>query len=236
MKKPKLPSLTLPGAVVIAGLCIALAVIVTAQVPNAPITAEPTNEPPIADVSQLKAVAPVTASDHVRGNPNAKITMIEYSDLDCPFCDRFQGTLEQALAEYPDDVRWVYRHFPLSFHPGAYPEAVALECINKLSNGQQFWNALPALLQIPSSNSETLDKQPIIDVAKKLGVDEVQFKSCMDSNEFNSIIDADLANGTATGGNGTPWTIIIGPDGQYQSVNGAQPYTVVKSIIDDMLK
>ncbi|EKD62822.1 MAG: DSBA oxidoreductase, partial [uncultured bacterium] len=77
-------------------------------------------------------VPPVTGKDHLRGNKDAQIVMIEYSDFECPFCQRFQATMEQVLAEYGDQVAWVYRHYPLSFHANAQKEAEASECANEL--------------------------------------------------------------------------------------------------------
>ncbi len=80
---------------------------------------------PSADIT----VVPITDDDWVRGNPDAKITLIEYSDYECSFCSRFHPTAQQVIDEYPDDVNWVYRHFPLtSIHPTAVARAEAAEC------------------------------------------------------------------------------------------------------------
>jgi hypothetical protein len=88
-------------------------------------------------------VAPVTEEDHIRGNMDAPITIIEYSDIDCPFCQRLHATLHELVEDRPNDVRWVYRHFPLtSLHPDAQNKAEATECVAALTDGEDFWEFL----------------------------------------------------------------------------------------------
>ena len=88
----------------------------------------------------------ITENDHIRGNPDASITIVEFSDFQCPFCTRFHPTVKQALAEYGDQVRWVYKHFPLSqIHPEAISDAEASECIAEQKGGDGFWNFADAL-------------------------------------------------------------------------------------------
>lgn len=82
-------------------------------------------------------VPPVTALDHIIGSPTAPIIMIEYSDLECPFCKRFGGTAKQIVAESNGNVAWVYRHWIV--HPGALPKAIASECVSKLKGNDAFW-------------------------------------------------------------------------------------------------
>lgn len=82
----------------------------------------------------------ITEKDHIRGNPNAQITIVEFSDFQCPFCRRFHPTVQQALAEYGDQIRWVYKHFPLDqLHPQARPAAEASECIAEQKGNDGFW-------------------------------------------------------------------------------------------------
>ncbi len=233
--KSKIPKLSLSGAVVIAGILIALAIVLTAR-PATPTTAVPGETTPEQQQEALRKVRPVSASDHVRGPANAPITIYEYSDLDCPFCERFHGTMEQIVREYPNDVRWVYRHFPLDGHPNADNEAVAAECVNKIAGAATFWQFLNDLLKIQSSQSAEFDPAPILVAAAKLGVDTEALATCMNSDEFESRIMDDVANAAATGGNGTPWSIIATSDGTYQALSGAQPYTVVQQAVSDLLK
>jgi protein-disulfide isomerase len=91
-------------------------------------------------------VAPVTEADYIRGNINAPITIIEYSDIDCPFCHRLHATLKQLVEDRPEDVRWVYRHFPLtSLHPEARDKAEATECVAAIKGKEVFWEYLDLL-------------------------------------------------------------------------------------------
>jgi protein-disulfide isomerase len=77
--------------------------------------------------------------DHIRGNKDAKIAVIEYSDFECPFCHRVHPTYKQIMDKYGDNVMWVYRHFPLSFHQDAEPLAIGSECASELGGSDAFW-------------------------------------------------------------------------------------------------
>ncbi len=236
--------LTTPLAIVAAGALIALALYFglsgkgpirptndgTAQI--APGTAQPDlaggpQEPPVGTFRE------VAADDHIRGPANAKITIIEYSDLECPFCKTFHKTMQQVVAEYPNDVRWVYRHFPLEqLHSKAPAEANAAECAAEQG---RFWEFVDKVFAVTPSN-DGLDLATLPDLAQQAGVANIaQFQSCVDSNTFKEKVDADLADATSAGGRGTPYSVIVGPDGQKIPINGAQPFAAVKASIDSQL-
>ena len=84
-------------------------------------------------------VAQVTDRDHSRGPADAQITLIEYSDFECPFCKKFHSTMKEVLDAYPGKIKWVYRHYPLSFHANAGKEAEASECAYELGGHEKFW-------------------------------------------------------------------------------------------------
>ena len=95
-----------------------------------PVAADPSDA---GDAAAVPAPAPtsvpaVAADEHIRGDKNAAVTIVEYSDFQCPFCSRFHPTMQQIMTDYKGKVRWVFRHFPLSFHPNAEPAANASEC------------------------------------------------------------------------------------------------------------
>lgn len=91
----------------------------------------------------------VTNDDHIRGNKDARIKLVEYSDFECPFCQRFHPTMQQVMDKYGDQVAWVYRHFPLSFHPEAQKAAEASECV--AANGGDFWDYADTLFSVAGS-------------------------------------------------------------------------------------
>jgi protein-disulfide isomerase len=94
----------------------------------------------------------VGQNDHIRGNVEAPVTLVEFSDLQCPFCARFHGTVRQALADYGPDIRWVYKHFPLeAIHPVAIPAAEASECVWEQKGDEGFWQFVDVVFENQSS-------------------------------------------------------------------------------------
>ncbi|HXK40309.1 MAG TPA: thioredoxin domain-containing protein [Candidatus Paceibacterota bacterium] len=216
--------LLIPIAVLVAGALIAGAVFFKSKDP-APNTGD--NGTPEEIV-----VAPVSAEDHVLGNPNAPIAIIEYSDIDCPFCKDFHLTMHRIVNEYGKDgqVAWVYRHFPLDqLHPEARTKAESTECAASLAGNQVFWNYLDALFE----RNETAADLPSI--AAEVGVDQTAFSACVSEKHFAARVKADGDAAFAAGGRGTPYSVILTRDGETFPVNGAQPYEVVKQIIDTLL-
>lgn len=101
-------------------------------------------------------IPPITEKDHILGNPNAEIKIVEYSDTECPFCKRFDTTMNDIMKEYQSSgkVAWVYRYFPLdSIHPRARHEAEALECANELGGNAKFWEYLTGIFKVTPGNN-----------------------------------------------------------------------------------
>lgn len=220
---------SIPIAIVLAGIIIAGAMYFgdgkKAEAPIKPVVSGPDH------------VRPISNEDHIRGNPNAPIIIVEYSDTECPFCGRFHSTMKQIMDEYGKDgkVAWVYRHFPLDqLHSKARKEAVALECARELGGNDKFWQYTDRIYEITPAN-DRLDLAELPKIAEYVGLSVANFNTCLVSGKYDAKIQADLDNAKATGGSGTPWSIIISPKGNY-ALNGAQPYSVIKQAIEDLLK
>jgi len=192
--------------------------------------------------SNLPNVKPIKVSiddDPIRGSPDAPITIIEFSDFQCPFCSRFQTeTLPTILEEYVDTgkVKFVYRDFPIqSSHPNAMPAAAASECAHEqnkyweyhdaLFERQQTWNNLKL-----ADSIDTFKK-----IAKEFGMNEDQFNSCLDSGKYVEEINKDLRDGTNYGITGTPGFFVGNEKNGFVKLIGAQPIEAFKKIIDSQL-
>jgi protein-disulfide isomerase len=204
--------------------------------PRAPSAAQPTvPTPPSAPAAPEanKPVPPVTAKDHVFGNPKAKITIIEYSDYQCPFCKRNHPTVKQVIADYKGDVNWVYRHFPLSFHQYAQKSAEAAECAAELGGNDVFWKFTDAIM--------TDQNDPSMDALEKAagvaGINIAKFKACVDSGKHAARVKSDEDGGVDAGVQGTPGNFIINnATKETKELAGAVPASSFKSAIDAMLK
>src|SRR3989344_882390 len=186
---------------------------------------------------QVAAKKPeVTNADWYRGNKNAKVVMVEYSDLECPFCIKFHPTMQQVMKEYGDKVKWVYRHYPLSFHANAQKEAEAAECAGKLAGNDGFWKYTDAIFERTTSNGTGFALDKLVPLAKELGLNEASFKQCLDSGEMAQKVKDQMAKGSEEGVTGTPGTIIIDAKGNTQLVPGALPFEQVKPMIEKALQ
>ena len=197
--------------------------------PSAPTPPPPPDAP-------SKPVPPVTAADHVRGNPSAKVTIIEYSDFECPFCKRFAPTMAQVMSTYKNDVNFVYRHFPLSFHANAQKEAEASECVAELGGNDAFWKFHDYIFDKTTSNGTgfALDQLPV--AAKAAGVNEGKFKTCLDSGKYAKLVQDAEQSGIDAGVQGTPGSFVINnATKESKAISGAVPFSNFKTEIDAIL-
>ena len=202
-------------------------------------TKQAAGAPAAAGAPQPQAAAKkpeITNADWYRGNKNAKVVMVEYSDLECPFCKSFHPTMQQVMKDYGDKVKWVYRHYPLSFHANAQKEAEASECAGKIGGNEAFWKYTDAIFERTTSNGTGFALDKLVPLAKELGLNESSFKQCLDSGEMAQKVKDQMAKGTAEGVTGTPGTIIIDAKGDTQLVPGALPFEQVKPMIDKALQ
>lgn len=182
---------------------------------------------------QLAAMPAVSADDHIKGSPDADVILVEYSDFECPFCARFHPTVQNIVDEYDGQVAWVYRHYPLSFHPQARPAAIASECVAQLYGNDAFWQYGDALFEL--TNAGGLSSAALIDAVADIGYDSAAVETCLDNEETASIVDDHFSTGSAAGVSGTPGTIIVTADGPQELIPGALPEDAVKSLIDQYL-
>lgn len=229
--------LAIPISIVIAGVIIGGALIVGLRQSDSPAPGgvqQPQGAEPAGDLEAMQAIS---AKDHIRGNPNAPVKIVEYSDMECPFCKAFHSTLQQATKEYDGKIAWVYRHFPLDqLHSKARKEAVALECAAEIGGNDAFWKYADRWFKITPSNDQTNIDTVLPQIAKEIGLDTAKFASCLESKKFDAHIEENVQNATATGGNGTPWSIVVTKSGKKYPLSGAQPYEAVKQLIEIALQ
>jgi len=174
------------------------------------------------------AAIPVTSKDPVWGSPNAPVTLVLFSDFECPFCSRVETTLTQLREQYgPQKLRIVWKSNPLPFHKNARPASVAAETVFRLKGSEAFWKFHGLAFQ----NQRALTPENFETWAAQAGVDKAKFKAAFDKQEFASKVDADLAAGKAAGVSGTPASFINGI-----LLSGAQPIDKFKAVIDEQLK
>lgn len=193
-----------------------------------------TQAPQYLEPTAQEAPSPVNiavkSTDYIRGNPDAPVTVIEYSDLECPFCKSFHPSMIRIMNEYPDQVRWIYRHFPLSFHVNAQKEAEAVECVGKLGGTEAYWEYVDKIFERTTSNGTGFALVDLYPLAKEVGVNEGRFRTCLDQGEMTSKVQADLQEGSNYGVQGTPTSFVNG-----MPVEGAVPFEQLKAVIDQVL-
>lgn len=164
--------------------------------------------------------------DHIRGNEDADIFVVEYSDYECPFCSRHHPTLAQLL-DANDDIAVVYRHFPLSFHPSAGPLAEASECVWEQGGNEAFWKFTDMVFEQGASAAK------IAEYGDASGVNGQEVQDCVDSGKYADYVANDMAGGSAAGVSGTPGNVVINvKTGESRLVSGAQPAASFQAAID----
>jgi len=226
-------SAAIPLAIVIGFAMIAVAIFFTSG-SDAPA---PMAEAPTQAGTAASTIRPVTEDDYILGNPNAPIVMIEYSDYDCPFCKQFHVTMHQILDEYGVTGRlaWVYRQFPLvDLHPNATSLSEAALCVGDIGGNTAFWTFSDIIFE-SRQDTEFTNITRLPDFAVAAGVDKALFNDCVASDRMLDDLKADMADGLAAGAQGTPYTVIkVG--NQQAVINGAQPYDVVKGIVENLFE
>lgn len=179
----------------------------------------------------------VTKDDHVKGNLDARILLVEYSDLECPFCQRFHPTAQQAVDEYGGQVAWVFRHFPLSFHANAQKMAEASECAAELDGEEGFWNFVDIVFERGAMNGTSFTDDQVVGLATEIGLNKNKFTECYDSGRYSQLVQDQMVGGQNTGVTGTPGNILLDTKtGETRLIPGAVPYEQLKLVIDELLQ
>lgn len=177
--------------------------------------------------------------DPQMGDKNAKVTVIEFSDFQCPFCRRsYSDSIPQLKSEYVDTgkVLFVYRDFPLdSIHPGARPAAVAAECADEQGKFWDYHNKVFDEQNKQGKGTVQFSNDDLKKWAADIGLNTQQFNLCLDSNKYDAEVRKDLQDGVTAGVSGTPTFYIGSPSNGYIQLVGAQPYSSIKQTIEQEL-
>lgn len=221
-------SIAVPAAIVVAAALIAGAIYLNGK--NNPPSPAPGGQPKPEEIT----FRPIDQSDHIRGNPNAPIMLVEYSDYECPFCSQFHTTMTRAIEKYgtTGKVAWVYRHFPLSqLHPNAPKIAAASECVAELGGNEAFWkftdlvfNEKPTEKVNGQDQLGFTDMSTLSEFAGRAGVDLGRFDLCNNSGKYNDEIDIAVTEAMKAGGTGTPHTLIVAGNEIKATLPGAIPF------------
>lgn len=205
---------------------------------GSPTTAAPAAAPAAANEPQTAPDVPkVAKDDHIRGDKNAQLALVEYSDYECPFCKNFHPTAKRVIEEYKGKVMWVYRHYPLDFHANAQKEAEASECVAELGGEDAYWKFSDAVYERTTSNGTGFALDALAPLAKEIGVSDTKFKECLDSGKYTQKVKDQMAAGAKAGVTGTPGNIVLNvKTGATRLIPGAVPFEQVKAVIDEMLK
>lgn len=244
-----------PTAIIIGSVLISVSILINAGVvkikgfnaagiQTAPIAQAPTQN----DTAPLPepSIGPVKVSlddDPVLGDPNAPVTLVEFSDYECPFCKRhYDQTYAELKKNYIDSrkVKLVFRDLPLSFHdPMATTEAIAANCAREQGGDSAYYKFHDIMFEKTTSNGTGLTKDKLYQFASDQGLNQANFKTCVDSQKYKDEVSKDLADAGKAGATGTPSFIIgksTGSEIEGKLIVGAQPYLAFQQEIDSLLQ
>lgn len=189
----------------------------------------------------MDQVEKVTKQDtYILWNPDAEISFVEYSDLECPFCKRLHdaGTIGQVLENYDWKVNFIFKQFPLSFHANAQMEAEAALCVWDLAGGDKYYEFIEEVFANSKANGTSYTEETISDLWAWLGVDRESLLSCIASGKFTQQAKDEMEEGRSLFGiTGTPGNVLINnKTGDWDKLPWAYPYENFKEKIDVLLE
>ena len=203
-------ALLIAGSIVAAGALIAVGIYLA---PANTTQNQNSNDQQAQDQDLIQRTSidnrPVTEEDFIRGSSTAAVTVIDYSDLECPFCKQFHQIMNDMTDKYSgQELAWVYRHFPLeSLHSKAPTEAHATECAAELGGEDAFWEYTDRIFAVTPSNNE-LDLDRLPEIAAEIGLDRQAFVSCHESRRHEAKVQEDFEDARSADGSGTPFVIV----------------------------
>ncbi|PIS42654.1 MAG: hypothetical protein COT24_02555 [Candidatus Kerfeldbacteria bacterium CG08_land_8_20_14_0_20_40_16] len=208
-----------PKASFILGLAVGIAILSLAGFITLLVTSNNGTDSKVAGTSQ----------DHIRGDQNASVTLVEFSDFQCPYCSRLEPTLSALLDEYKGKIRLIYKHFPLtSIHDQAEPAAEASECA---ADQGKFWEFHDALYDDQSKLADGYYSE----LASQLGLNKSKFDDCLNSGKYKQKVADNSAEAQAAGAQGTPYTVVVDSKGKTVPLNGAVSQSNFETVINQAL-
>lgn len=233
-------NLMVPIAIILAGVIVAGALVFN-NYKTSHTTPTPAN--PGAIPTAGITMKDVSADDHIMGKLGAKVTVVEYADLECPYCKSYDPVLNQIIGAYgtsSGQVAWVYRHFPI--HSRGPYEAEASECAAEQGGNDIFFKYINQIFTVTKADNN-LDPAVLTKTAGNLGLDTKAFQACLDSNKYQTKIQDSYNDAVAAGGRGTPYTVLVTSDGHKYPLTdssgnavGAVGFSDLKGVIDNLLK
>lgn len=223
----------IPIAIVVGFAMIALAIFFTGNSDSrSTTTLLPSNEQEVV----TRGPRAVDETDYIRGNPNAPILMIEYSDYDCPFCKQFHETMVQIMEEFGIEgrVAWVYRQFPIpQLHPNSPRISEAALCVGDIGGQNAFWQFSDLVFEQREATEPTnIVRLP--EYAERAGVERAAYEACMNSGRMKTAVEDSMREAFDIGARGTPYTILVAGN-QQAVINGAQSYATVRGIVSNLI-
>lgn len=238
----------IPIAIIVAGMLLSAGLYFGLQSNNSQTSGggSDTNNPTVAKEMPTQAPSIVDVSiddDAVKGDANAPVTIIEFSDYECPYCKRYvQQTYPDIIKDYIDTgkVKYVFRDLPLNFHdPAATKEAIAANCARDQGDDETYFKFHDLIFENTASNGTGIPDDKLVELAESIGLDGNKFKACVDDEEFKDEVSKDLDDAQKAGATGTP-TFFIGKSTDNGTIKGemlvgAQPYAAFKAVIEKYL-
>lgn len=177
----------------------------------------------------------IEKGEHTRGDQNAKVTLVEYSDLECPYCRKIHPDLAKLISEYKGKIKWVYRHYPLeAIHPSAQKAAEASECAYKMGEDIKFWEYIDKVFELTAT--QKMEIPLLVSAGEQVGLNKSSFESCVNSGEQAKKVDTQQDGGVKAGVQGTPAGFVFDGKGNVYKIEGALPYDSLKQIIEKAIK